>query len=107
MSLRINSEAPNFSADTTQGRINFHEWIGPGWAILFSHPKDFTPVCTTELGYMAGLKPEFEKRNCKIIGLSMDPVSSHSKCASDIEEMQGDKVKYPMISDPQLKQDKL
>ena len=98
--LRINDEAPNFTAETSQGTINFHEWIGDGWAILFSHPKDFTPVCTTELGYMAGLQPEFEKRNCKIIGLSVDPVSSHSKWAVDIEETQGHKVNYPMIGDP-------
>ena len=97
MSLRINSEAPNFNAETTQGVINFHEWIGDGWAILFSHPKDFTPVCTTELGYMAGLKPEFDKRNCKIIGLSVDPVGNHSRWARDIEETQGHAVNYPMI----------
>jgi thioredoxin-dependent peroxiredoxin len=103
MSLRINSEAPNFTADTTQGKINFHEWIGNGWAILFSHPKDFTPVCTTELGYMAGLQPEFAKRNCKIIGLSVDPVTNHGKWAADIEETQGHKVNYPMIGDPELK----
>jgi len=103
MSLRINSEAPNFTADTTQGRINFHEWIGDGWAILFSHPKDFTPVCTTELGYMAGLKPEFDKRNCKILGLSVDPVDNHSRWAKDIEETQGHAVNYPMIGDPELK----
>jgi thioredoxin-dependent peroxiredoxin len=90
--LRINDEAPNFTAETSQGTINFHEWIGNGWAVLFSHPKDFTPVCTTELGYMAGLQPEFEKRNCKIIGLSVDPVSSHSKWAADIEETQGHKI---------------
>ncbi|HKV38150.1 MAG TPA: peroxiredoxin [Blastocatellia bacterium] len=107
MSLRINDEAPNFTAETTQGTINFHEWIGNGWAILFSHPKDFTPVCTTELGYMAGLQPEFEKRNCKIIGLSVDPVGSHSKWAVDIEETQGHKVNYPMIGDPELKVAKL
>ena len=100
--LRINDEAPNFTAETSQGAINFHEWIGNGWAILFSHPKDFTPVCTTELGYMAGLQPEFEKRNCKIIGLSVDPVTNHAKWAVDIEETQGHKVKYPMIGDPQL-----
>jgi alkyl hydroperoxide reductase subunit AhpC len=105
--LRINDEAPNFTAETSQGTINFHEWIGNGWAILFSHPKDFTPVCTTELGYMAGLQPEFEKRNCKIIGLSVDPVSSHSKWAVDIEETQGHKVNYPMIGDPELKVAKL
>jgi len=105
--LRINDDAPNFTAETSQGTINFHEWIGDGWAILFSHPKDFTPVCTTELGYMAGLQPEFEKRNCKIIGLSVDPVSSHSKWAADIEETQGHKVKYPMIGDPELKVAKL
>jgi len=107
MSLRINDEAPDFVAETTQGTIKFHEWIGNGWAILFSHPKDFTPVCTTELGYMAGLQPEFEKRNCKIIGLSVDPTSSHSKWAVDIEETQGHKVNYPMIGDPELKIAKL
>src|SRR5574337_252342 len=107
MSLRINSEAPNFTAETTQGRINFHDWIGNGWAILFSHPKDFTPVCTTELGYMAGLQPEFQKRNCKIIGLSVDPVSDHTKWAVDIEKAQGHKVNYPMIGDPELKVAKL
>ncbi len=105
--LRINDEAPNFTAETSQGTINFHEWMGDGWAILFSHPKDFTPVCTTELGYMAGLQPEFEKRNCKIIGLSVDPVTSHSKWAADIEETQGHKVNYPMIGDPELKVAKL
>jgi alkyl hydroperoxide reductase subunit AhpC len=88
MSLRINSEAPNFTANTTQGTIEFHNWIRDGWAILFSHPKDFTPVCTTELGYMAGLKPEFDKRNTKIIGLSVDPVENHAKWAYDIEETQ-------------------
>ncbi len=107
MSLRINDEAPNFTADTTQGKINFHEWIGNGWAVLFSHPKDFTPVCTTELGYMAGLEPEFQKRNTKIIGLSVDPASNHSKWAKDIEETQGHKVNYPMIGDPELKIAKL
>ncbi len=105
--LRINDEAPNFTAETSQGTVNFHEWIGNGWAILFSHPKDFTPVCTTELGYMAGLQPEFEKRNCKIIGLSVDPVGSHQKWALDIEETQGHKVNYPMIGDPELKVAKL
>jgi alkyl hydroperoxide reductase subunit AhpC len=107
MSLRINDEAPNFTADTTQGPIDFHEWIGDGWAILFSHPKDFTPVCTTELGYMAGLQQEFAKRNCKIIGLSVDPVGSHGKWAADIEETQGHRINYPMIGDPQLKVAKL
>jgi alkyl hydroperoxide reductase subunit AhpC len=105
--LRINDEAPNFTAETSQGPINFHEWIGGNWAILFSHPKDFTPVCTTELGYMAGLQPEFAKRNCKIIGLSVDPVTSHQKWALDIEETQGHKVNYPMIGDPELKVAKL
>ncbi len=107
MSLRINAEAPNFNADTTQGKIDFHQWIGNGWAILFSHPKDFTPVCTTELGYMAKLKPEFDKRNCKILGLSVDPVDSHSKWEKDIEETQGHKVTYPMVGDPELKVAKL
>jgi len=107
MSLRINDEAPDFTTETTQGTINFHEWMGDGWAILFSHPKDFTPVCTTELGYMAGLQPEFEKRNCKIIGLSVDPVTNHIKWAVDIEETQGHKVNYPMIGDPELKIAKL
>jgi alkyl hydroperoxide reductase subunit AhpC len=107
MSLRINDVAPDFTAETTQGPIKFHEWIGDGWAILFSHPKDFTPVCTTELGYMAGLEPDFKKRNTKIIGLSVDPVDSHGKWAADIEETQGHKVNYPMIGDPQLKVAKL
>jgi alkyl hydroperoxide reductase subunit AhpC len=107
MSLRINDEAPNFTAETTQGTINFHEWIGDGWAILFSHPKDFTPVCTTELGYMAGLEPEFAERGCKIIGLSVDPVGSHGKWSIDIEETQGHKVNYPLIGDPELKIAKL
>jgi thioredoxin-dependent peroxiredoxin len=107
MSLRINDEAPNFTAETTQGPISFHEWIGNGWAVLFSHPKDFTPVCTTELGYMARLAPEFAKRNTKIIGLSVDPVSSHLKWEGDIEETQGSKVTYPMIGDPELKIAKL
>ena len=102
MALRINSEAPNFTAQTTQGTINFHEWIGNGWAILFSHPKDFTPVCTTELGYMAGLKPEFDKRNCKIVGLSIDGVSDHEKWSQDIKETQGHAVNYPLIGDPEL-----
>ena len=107
MSLRINDEAPNFTAETTQGTINFHDWIGNGWAILFSHPKDFTPVCTTELGYMAGLKPEFDKRNTKIIGLSVDPVADHTRWSKDIEETQGHPVTYPMIGDPELKVAKL
>ncbi len=107
MSLRINSEAPNFTAETTQGKINFHDWIGDSWAILFSHPKDFTPVCTTELGYMAGLQPDFARRNCKIIGLSVDPVTNHGKWAKDIEETQGHAVNYPMIGDPELKVAKL
>ena len=107
MSLRINDEAPNFTAETTQGSINFHQWIGDGWAILFSHPKDFTPVCTTELGYMAGLKKEFDKRNCKILGLSVDPVGDHARWAKDIEETQGHAVTYPMIGDPELKVAKL
>ena len=102
MALRINSDAPNFTAETTQGKINFHEWIGDGWAILFSHPKDFTPVCTTELGYMAKLGPEFQKRNTKIIGLSVDPVSDHERWSKDIEETQGAKVNYPLIGDPDL-----
>ena len=103
MALRINSEAPNFTAETTQGRIDFHEWIGNGWAILFSHPKDFTPVCTTELGYMAGLKPEFDKRNCKILGLSVDGVSDHQKWSKDIEETQGHALNYPLVGDPELR----
>jgi thioredoxin-dependent peroxiredoxin len=107
MSLRINDTAPDFVAETTQGTIKFHEWIGDGWAVLFSHPKDFTPVCTTELGYMAGLQPEFAKRNCKILGLSVDPVESHKKWEVDIEETQGNKVNYPMIGDPELKVAKL
>jgi alkyl hydroperoxide reductase subunit AhpC len=102
MSLRINDVAPDFTAETTQGPIHFHDWIGDGWAILFSHPKDFTPVCTTELGYMAGLQPEFAQRNCKIVGLSVDPVSRHDQWASDIEETQGHRVTYPMIGDPEL-----
>ena len=102
MSLRINDVAPNFSARTTQGNIDFHEWIGGGWAILFSHPKDFTPVCTTELGYMARIEPEFTKRNAKLIGLSVDPVDNHHKWAADIEETQGHLPKYPMIGDHDL-----
>jgi alkyl hydroperoxide reductase subunit AhpC len=102
MSLRINDIAPNFTAKTTHGTIDFHNWIGDGWAILFSHPKDFTPVCTTELGYMAKIEPEFRKRNCKLIGLSIDPVENHEKWAADIEETQGASVKYPMIGDSDL-----
>ena len=102
MSLRINDTAPNFKADTTLGTIDFHEWIGDQWAILFSHPKDFTPVCTTELGYMAKIEPEFTKRNAKLIGLSMDSVESHLKWEKDIEETQGAKVNYPMIGDSNL-----
>jgi thioredoxin-dependent peroxiredoxin len=102
MTLRINSDAPNFTAETTQGKITFHEWIGDGWAILFSHPKDFTPVCTTELGYMAKLGPEFQKRNTKIIGVSVDPVSDHERWTKDIEETAGAKVNYPLIGDPEL-----
>jgi thioredoxin-dependent peroxiredoxin len=102
MTLRINDLAPDFDAQTTQGPIRFHEWLGGGWCVLFSHPKDFTPVCTTELGYMAGLQAEFEKRNCKIIGLSVDPVTDHGKWAVDIERTQGHKVTYPMIGDPDL-----
>jgi alkyl hydroperoxide reductase subunit AhpC len=103
MTLRINSEAPDFTADTTQGRIDFHEWIGDGWAVLFSHPKDFTPVCTTELGYLASLKPEFDKRKCKIIGLSVDSVADHEKWSKDIEETQGYAVTYPLIGDADLR----
>lgn len=102
MSIRLGDTAPDFNADTTQGTINFHDWIGKGWAILFSHPKDFTPVCTTELGYMARLAPEFAKRNCKVIGLSVDPVESHLKWEKDIEETQGYPVNYPMIGDTNL-----
>lgn len=102
MTLRINDQAPDFTAETTHGTIRFHDWIGDSWAILFSHPKDFTPVCTTELGYMAGLAGEFARRNCKIIGLSVDPVASHGKWAADIEETQGHAVTYPMIGDPDL-----
>ncbi|HTK97128.1 MAG TPA: peroxiredoxin [Pseudomonadales bacterium] len=102
MSLRINSEAPDFSASTTQGTIRFHDWINDSWAILFSHPKDFTPVCTTELGYMARLKPEFDRRNCKIIGLSVDAVENHSAWVKDIQETQGHAVNYPMIGDTNL-----
>jgi thioredoxin-dependent peroxiredoxin len=107
MSLRINDTAPNFKANTTQGPIDFHDWIGDKWAILFSHPKDFTPVCTTELGYMARIEPEFTKRNTKLIGLSVDPVDSHSRWLGDIEETQGSKVSYPIIGDADLQISKL
>lgn len=103
MSLRINDTAPDFTAETTHGTINFHDWIGDGYAVLFSHPKDFTPVCTTELGYMAGLIPEFEKRNTKIIGISVDPVESHTRWKADIETVSGNPVDYPLIGDTELK----
>lgn len=102
MTLRINDQAPDFTAQTTHGEISFHDWIGAGWAILFSHPKDFTPVCTTELGYVARLQPEFAKRNCKVIGLSIDPVEQHADWADDIEETQGYAVNFPMIGDTDL-----
>ncbi len=105
--LRINDEAPNFTAETTQGTIDFHQWIGDSWAVLFSHPKDFTPVCTTELGTMAGLEPQFAARGTKIIGLSVDPVENHSRWAVDIEDVTGNKVNYPMIGDTDLKVSKL
>jgi thioredoxin-dependent peroxiredoxin len=107
MTIRIGDEAPDFTAETTEGKINFHDWIGDKWAILFSHPKDFTPVCTTELGYMAGLKPQFDKRNTKILGLSVDPVSDHKSWAKDIKETQGHEVTYPMIGDSDLNVAKL
>jgi alkyl hydroperoxide reductase subunit AhpC len=107
MALQINDVAPDFEAETTEGRIRFHEWIGDSWCVLFSHPKDFTPVCTTELGYMAKLKPEFDKRNTKIIGLSIDPVQDHSRWANDIRETQGYAANYPVIGDPDLKIAKL
>jgi alkyl hydroperoxide reductase subunit AhpC len=107
MPLRIGDEAPNFTAQTTEGAIDFHTWIGDGWAILFSHPKDFTPVCTTELGYMARLKPEFDQRHCKIIGLSIDPVDDHQRWANDIRETQGYAPNYPIIGDADLKVAKL
>ena len=103
MSLRINDEAPDFTAETTQGTINFHDWIGNSWAILFSHPKDFTPICTTELGYMAGLQPEFEKRNCKVLGISVDGVRDHEAWSKDIKNSQGHAVNYPLVADPELK----
>ncbi len=107
MPLRIGDEAPDFTVETTEGTINFHDWIGDGYAILFSHPKDFTPVCTTELGYMAGLKPEFDKRNCKVIGLSIDSVDDHTAWMNDIEETQGHAVNYPLIGDSNLEVAKL
>ncbi len=107
MSLRINDTAPNFTAQTTHGQIDFHQWIGDRWAVLFSHPKDFTPVCTTELGYMAKIEPEFTRRNAKLIGLSVDPVDSHGRWLADIEETQGAKVNYPIIADHDLKVAKL
>jgi len=107
MSLRINDTAPDFTADTTAGPIKFHDWIGDGYAVLFSHPKDFTPVCTTELGYMAGLKEDFARRNCKILGISVDPVENHHKWKADIEAISGNTVDYPMIGDPKLEVAKL
>ncbi len=107
MTLHIGDEVPDFTADTTEGTIHFHEWIGDGWAVLFSHPKDFTPVCTTELGYMAGLTGEFARRNCKVIGLSVDSVGDHAKWIKDIEETQGHKMNYPLIGDTDLKVAKL
>lgn len=107
MSFQIGDTAPDFEAETTQGRIRFHDWIGDSWAVLFSHPKDFTPVCTTELGYVAKLKPEFDRRNVKLIGLSVDPVANHSKWAQDIQETQGAAPNYPMIGDPDLRVSKL
>ncbi len=107
MSLRINDTAPDFTAESTEGTINFHDWLGDGWAMLFSHPKDFTPVCTTELGAVAGLKPEFDQRNCKIIGISVDGVSDHAAWSKDIEASQGNAVNYPLIGDPSLEVVKL
>jgi len=107
MSVQIGGTAPDFEAETTEGPIKFHDWIGDGWCVMFSHPKDFTPVCTTELGFMAKIKPEFDARNCKIIGLSVDPVDNHAKWAKDIEETQGVAPNYPMIGDPELKVAKL
>src|SRR5881392_3382387 len=107
MAMQIGDVAPDFEAETTEGRIRFHQWLGNSWAVLFSHPKDFTPVCTTELGYMARLKPEFEKRNTKIIGLSVDSVDDHKRWKRDIEETQGAKVTYPLIGDPELQIAKL
>ncbi len=107
MALSINDVAPDFEADTTEGKIKFHEWIGDGWAVIFSHPKDFTPVCTTELGYVAKIKPEFDKRGVKVIGLSVDSVDSHKRWSKDIEETQGTALNYPLIGDPELKVAKL
>jgi alkyl hydroperoxide reductase subunit AhpC len=107
MTLRINDTAPDFEADTTEGKIHFHDWIGNSWAVLFSHPKDFTPVCTTELGYMAKLKPEFDKRNVKIIGLSVDPTTDHERWANDIRETQGHAPNYPIVGDADFKVSKL
>ena len=107
MSLRLNDVAPDFTADTTEGPISFHDWIGDGWAILFSHPKAFTPVCTTELGYMAGIEPEFTKRGAKILGISVDPVENHDRWKADIEKQSGHRVAYPMIGDPEMKVAKL
>lgn len=107
MALSINSDAPDFTAETTQGTIRFHEWMGDGWALLFSHPKDFTPVCTTELGHLASLEPEFDRRGCKIIGLSVDPVEDHERWSKDIEEVQGHRIRYPLIGDPTLEVAKL
>ncbi len=103
MAIRLGDTAPDFVQESTEGPISFHKWLGSSWGVLFSHPKDFTPVCTTELGYMAGLKPQFDKRNCKIIGLSVDPVGNHAKWAKDIEETQGHAVNYPLIGDTDLK----
>ena len=107
MALSINDVAPDFEADTTEGKIKFHEWIGDGWAVLFSHPKDFTPVCTTELGYVAKMKPEFDKRGVKVVGLSVDSVDSHKRWSKDIEETKGTALNYPLIGDPELKVAKL
>ena len=107
MALQIGDTAPDFEAETTEGRIHFHDWIGDGWAVLFSHPKDFTPVCTTELGYMAKVKPEFDRRNVKVIGLSVDPVGNHAAWASDIEQTQGQAPNYPIIGDADFSVSKL
>lgn len=107
MALKIGDTAPDFEAETTEGRISFHDWLGDSWGVLFSHPRDFTPVCTTELGYMAAIKPEFERRNTKIIGLSVDPLDNHEKWSQDIEETQGHAPNYPMIADPDFKVSKL